>query len=112
MHQRLNPEKAPYPATGGVGHIVAVFEIVPVLAGYYGVAEAAGLHCGQVVFGTINLVHLVQLLGADGRIGFQPDIALGFQKVKHIVVVPLDCLPVLSGALALGKLEVVRHQPL
>lgn len=112
MHQRLNPEKAPYPATGGVGHIVAVFEMVLALDGDYRIAETTGLHCGQVVFGTINLVHLVQLLGADGRIGFQPDIALGFQKVEHIVVVPLDCLPVLSGALALGELKVVRHQPL
>ena len=38
--------------------------------------------------------------------------ALGFQKVKHIVVVPLNGLPVLFGALAFGELEVVCHQPL
>ena len=68
MNQCLDPEKAPYPATGGVGNIVAVFEIVPALAANHSVAEAAGLHCGQIVFGTINLICLVQLLGADGRI--------------------------------------------
>ena len=112
MNQCLDPEKAPYPATGGVGNIVAVFEIVPALASDHGVAEAARLHCGQVVFGTINLIRLVQFLGADGRISFQPDIALGFQKIEHIVVVTLDGFPVLSGALALGELKVVRHQPL
>ena len=53
-----------------------------------------------------------KLLGADGRIRFQPDIALGFQKIEHIVVVPLDGLPIFSGPLALGELEVVGHQPL
>ena len=90
MHQRLDPEKAPHPATGGVGHIVAVFEIVPALAANHSVAEAAGLHCSQVVLATINLIRLIQLLGADGRISFQPDIALGFQKIEHIVVVTLD----------------------
>ena len=43
MHQRLDPEKSAHPATGDVGHIVAVFEIVLALAGDHGIAEAAGL---------------------------------------------------------------------
>ena len=75
MHQRLDPEKSAHPATGDVGHIVAVFQIVLALAGNHSVAETAGLHCGQIVFGTINLIRLVQFFGADGRIGFQPDIS-------------------------------------
>ena len=59
-HQYLNPQKATHPPSGGVGHIVAVFEIVPTLAANHSVAETAGLHCGQIVFGTINLIRLVQ----------------------------------------------------
>ena len=32
---------------------------------------------------------------------------LYFQKIKNIIIVPFDSLPVVFGALALGKLEVV-----
>ena len=41
-HQYLNPQKATHPPSGGIGHIVAVFQIVVALASNQGFAEAAG----------------------------------------------------------------------
>ena len=63
-HQHLDTQKATHSPSGGIGHIVAVFQVVPALAGDQGFAEAAGLQGGQIIFGAINLVCLVQLFGA------------------------------------------------
>ena len=59
-HQYLNPQKATHPPSGGVGHIVAVFQIVAALAGNQGFAEAAGFQGRQIIFGAVNLVRLIQ----------------------------------------------------
>ena len=63
-HQHLNPQKATHPPSGGIGHIVAVFQIVAALAGNQGFAEAAGFQGRQIVLGAVNLVRLIQLFGA------------------------------------------------
>ena len=38
-HQYLNPQKATYPPSCCIGHIVAVFQIVAALAGDQGIVE-------------------------------------------------------------------------
>ena len=63
-HQYFNPQKTTHPPSGCVGHIVAVFQIVAALAGNQGFAETAGFQGGQIVFGAVNLVCLIQLFGA------------------------------------------------
>ena len=63
-HQYLNSQKATHPPSGGIGHIVAIFQIIAALAGDQGFAEAAGFQGRQVVLGAVNLVCLVQLFGA------------------------------------------------
>ena len=42
----------------------------------------------------------------------QADVALGFEEIEHIVVVPLHQFPVALGMVALGELKAVLHQPL
>ena len=49
---------------------------------------------------------------ADGAVRLQPDIALGFQKIKDIVIISLHCLPVIPCALAFREFEVVGNKPL
>ena len=111
-HQYFNPQKATHPPSGGVGHIVAVFQIVAALAGNQGFAEAAGFQGRQIVLGAVNLVRLIQLFGTGGHIGFQANISVRIQKIIDIVIFPFDCLPVFSGAVTFGKFEVVGGQPL
>lgn len=41
-HQYLNSQKATHPPSGGIGHIVAIFQIIAALAGDQGFAEATG----------------------------------------------------------------------
>ena len=63
------------------------------------------------MFLTPHPVNFVQILGADGTVCFQPDIALRFEKIKDVVVIPLDCLTVIPCTLALRELEVVGNKP-
>ena len=108
---RFNPVEAPYPPPGGVGDLVAVFQMVLALTGNHRIAEAAPFQGGQTVFITPHPINFIQILGTDAAVRFQPDITLGFQKIIHIVVIPLKSLPVFLGALALCEFEVVRYQP-
>ena len=75
-HQYLNSQKATHPPSGGIGHIVAIFQIIAALAGDQGFAEATGFQGRQVVLGAVNLVCLVQLFGAGRSVGFQVDIQM------------------------------------
>ena len=109
---RLNTEEAPDSPTGGIRNFVAVFQIVLALVSDHAVAEAAAFQRRQAVFLAPHPINLVQILGADGAVRFQPDIALGFQKIKDIVVVPFDRLTVIPRALAFRELEVVGDKPL
>ena len=70
-YQHLNSQKATHPPPGCIGHIVAVFQIVAALAGNQGFTEAAGFQGGQIIFGAVNLVCLIQLFGAGGHTAFR-----------------------------------------
>ena len=63
-HQYLDSQKATHSPSGSIGHIVAVFQIVTALTGNQGFAEAARFQGGQIIFGAVNLVCLVQFFGA------------------------------------------------
>ena len=104
---RFNSEKSPHPPSGGVGDPVAVLQIVLALVGDYSITEAAPLQHRKIVLLAPHLVNFIQFFGTAGTVCFQPDISLGFQKIKNIIIVPFDSLPIAFGALALGKPEVV-----
>ena len=80
---RFNSEKSPHPPSGGVGDPVAVLQIVLALVGDHSITEAAPLQHRQIVFLAPHLVNFIQFFGTDGTVCFQPDISLGFQKIKN-----------------------------
>ena len=57
------------------------------------------------------LINVVELLGADGVVRFEAEVALGFHKVDDIVAAAFDGVHVGGGSFADGKAEVVLHQP-
>ena len=57
-------------------------------------------------------VDFIEILGANGRIRFTPDVSLRFHEIKDIVVVTLDRFPVFPDTVTLRKLKVVGNKPL
>ena len=112
LHKGLDAHKSPDPPPGRVGDVVGGFQIVPALVGNQGIAEPTGLDGVQAVLLTPHLVDLIQLFRAGAGIRLQADVALGFEEIEHIVVVPLHQFPVALGTVAFGELEPILHQPL
>ena len=76
------------------------------------IAEAPGFQGYQVVLLTPHLINGVEVFGTDAGIRLEPNIVLGLHEVEEVVVVPLDQLPVLPGAVTLGELEAISDQAL
>ena len=64
----LDSHKAPNPASGWIGHIVAVFQIVFTCMGNYRIAEAPGFQGREPILITPHPVDGIQVFGADGSI--------------------------------------------
>ena len=62
--------------------------------GNHGVAEAAGFQRSKRIFLAPHPIDFIEILGADGRIRFTPDVSLGIHEIKDIVVVTFDRFPV------------------
>ena len=107
----LNTHEAPYPPSGRIGHIVAVFQIVLAGIGDYRIAETPGFQRCQIVFVTPHSVNGIQVFGTDGSIRLEPDISIRFQKRKDVVAIPLHRFTIFFYTVTLRKLEVVGDQP-
>ena len=80
--------------------------------GNHGVAEAAGFQRSKRIFLAPHPIDFIEILGADGRIRFTPDVSLGIHEIKDIVVVTFDRFPVFPDTVTLRKLKVVGNKPL
>ena len=78
----------------------------------HGIAEAAGFQRSKGIFLAPHSVDFVEILGADGRIRFAPDVSLRFHEIKDIVIVTLDRFLVFPDTVTLCKLKVVGNKPL
>ena len=58
------------------------------------------------------LVNVVELLGTDGVVRLEAEIALGFHEVDDIVATALDGVHVGGGFGADREAEVILHQPM
>ena len=104
--------ESPYPPSGRVGDVVAMFQIKFLRIGNHGITEAARFQRGKGIFLTPQAIDSVEVLGTDGRIRFAPDISLGIHEIKNVVIVTLDRFPVFTDAVTLRKLKVVGNKPL
>jgi len=57
------------------------------------------------------LINVVELLGADGVVRLEAEVALGFHEVDDIVAAAFDGVHVGGGSFADREAEVVLHQP-
>ena len=89
LHKGFDTEKAPDTSPGRVDDVVGGFQIIPALVGDQRIAEPSGLDRIQAVLLTPHPVDLIQLFRAGAGICLQADVALGFEEIEHIVVVPL-----------------------
>ena len=64
------------------------------------------------IFFAPHPVDFIEILGADGRIRFAPDVSLRFHEIKDIIIVTLDRFPVFPDTVTLCEFEVVGNKPL
>ena len=108
----FHSHESPNPPSGRVGDVVAMLQIESPGIGNHGVAEAAGFQRSKGIFLAPHPVDFIEILGANGRIRFTPDVSLRFHEIKDIVVVTLDRFPVFPDTVTLRKLKVVGNKPL
>ena len=89
-----------------------MLQIVFLCIGNHGVAEATGFQRSKGIFLAPHPINFIEILGADGRIRFAPDISLRFHEIKDIVVVTFDRFTVFTYTVTLRKLKVVGSEPL
>ena len=87
-----------------------MFQIESPGIGNHGVAEAAGFQRCKGIFFAPHPVDFIEILGADGRIRFAPDVSLRFHEIKDIIIVTLDRFPVFPDTVTLRKLKVVGNK--
>lgn len=108
----FHTHKSPHPPSGRVGDVVAMFQIESPGIGNHGVAEAAGFQRCKGIFFAPHPVDFIEILGADVRIRFAPDVSLRFHEIKDIIIVTLDRFPVFPDTVTLCEFEVVGNKPL
>ena len=73
-------------------------------------AERYGVSCATIR-SKMAAGEFGELLGADGVVRLETEVALGLHEVDDIVAAALDGVHIGSGTFADGKAEVVLHQP-
>ena len=74
-------------------------------------AETDGRYAVTGVVLASLLINVVEVLGADGVVRLEAEIALGHHEVDDIIAAALDGVYVGSGFRADRKSEVILHQP-
>ena len=108
--QHLHANKATHPLAANA-NIVGGFHVVKTLILRQLGAETICRHWLLRVVLAPALIRLVQCLGAGLAVCLEADVALGLQKLDHIVAAALDRLHILSGLAGNAELIVVSNQP-
>ena len=111
VDKRLNAHETTHPAATGQIDVVGCFKVVTaVILAQFG----AETDCRYAVTGVVLaplLINVVELLGADGVVRLEAEVALGLHEVDDIVAAALDGVHVGGGSFADREAEIVLHQP-
>ncbi len=111
MDKRLDAYKTPHPAATGQVDVVGDFKVIAAVVLSQFCAETDGRYAVTGVVLTPQFVDLVKILGTDGVVRLEAEIALGFHEVDNIVAAALDGVHVGGGSFADREAEIVLHQP-
>ena len=109
VYKRLDACKTAHPAATGQIDVVGCFKVVTavILAQF-----CAETDCRYAVTGVVLaalLVNFVELLGADGVVRLEAEVALGFHEVDDIVAAAFDGVHVGGGSFADREAEIVLY---
>ena len=111
VDKRFDADKTPHPAATGQIDVVGGFKVIAAVILAQFCAETDGRHAVTGIVLAPLLVNVVELLGADGVVRLEAEIALGLHEVDDIVAAALDGVHVGSGSFADRETEIVLYQP-
>ena len=111
MDKRLDAYKIPHPAATGQIDVVGGFKVIAaVILAQFGAETDRRYAVACVVLAPL-LINVVELLGTDGVVRLEAEVALGFHEVDDIVAAAFDGVHVGGGSFADREAEIVLHQP-
>ena len=111
VDKRLDAHESPHPAATGQIDVVGGFKVIAAVVLSQFCAETDRRYAVAGVVLAPLLVNVVELLGADGVVRLEAEIALGLHEVDDIVAAALDGVHIGGGSFADREAEIVLHQP-
>ena len=111
VDKRFDAYKTTHPAATGQIDVVGGFKVIAAVVLSQFRAETDGRYAVTGIVLAPLLVNVVELLGADGVVRLETEVALGLHKVDDIVAAALDGVHVGGGSFADREAKIVLHQP-
>ena len=100
VDKRLDAYKTPHPAATGQINVVGGFKVIAaVVLAQFGTETDGRYAVAGVVLAPL-LINVVELLGTDGVVRLEAEVALGFHEVDDIVAAAFDGVHVGGGSFA------------
>ena len=109
--KRLDAYKTPHPATIGQVDVVGGFKVVAAVVLSQFCAETDRRYAVAGVVLAPLFINVVELLGTDGVVRLEAEVALGLHEVDDIVAAAFDGIHVGGGSFADREAKIVLHQP-
>ena len=111
VDKRLDAYKTPHPAATGQVDVVGGFKVIAAVVLSQFCAETDRRYAVAGVVLAPLLINVVELLGTDGVVRLETEVALGLHEVDDVVAAAFDGVHVGGGSFADREAEVVLHQP-
>ena len=110
VDKRLNAHETPHPAATGQVDVVGGFKVIAAVILAQFRAETDGRYAVAGVVLAPLFINVVELLGADGVVRLEAEVALGLHEVDDIVAAALDGVHVGGGSFADREAEIVESK--
>ena len=111
VDKRLNAHETTHHAATGQIDVVGGFKVIAAVILAQFRAETDGRYAVAGVVLAPLLINVVELLGTDGVVRLETEIALGLHEVDDVVAAAFDGVHVGSGSFADRETEIVMYQP-